>query len=94
MKNIIVIAVIVLVGCAAHGLDVRRQELIRQGQPPPYVDGHVDGCSSGTAAAGNPYYRFAKNVQRFEADKLYAQGWNDGFAICKAQYESTTRLLR
>ena len=94
MKTIVLIIVVGLVGCATHGLDMRRQELTRQGHPPAYIDGHVEGCSSGTAAAGNPYYRFAKNVQRFESDKLYVQGWNDGFAVCKSQYESTTRLLR
>lgn len=94
MRYAALLFVTLLAACASQGLENKRQALLRQGQPPAYVDGHIDGCNSGTTAAGNPYYRFAKDVNRFETDKLYAQGWNDGFIICKSQYESTLKFLR
>jgi hypothetical protein len=87
---ILALALILLVaGCATQILEQERRKV--EHQPVPYQDGYVDGCSTGTRAAGNPYFQLKKDVARFDADKFYAQGWNDGFNICKADYESITR---
>lgn len=92
MKRIIALTLIaILTACAAERLQTERDKLA--GQPEEYKDGYVSGCSSGTKAAGNPYYQFQKDPQRFEIDKLYAQGWNDGFAVCKADYDSIGAAL-
>ncbi len=64
------------------------------GQPIQYQDGYKAGCDSGYVAAGHPYYRMNKDVVRFGSDQLYAQGWNDGFQVCKGGYESIRRSLR
>lgn len=61
------------------------------GGPPEYRAGFAAGCNSGYTAAGNIYYRFDKDPQRFLDDKLYAQGWGDGFGSCKANYEAFDR---
>ena len=92
MRIIALLLILAISGCATERLQRERNQLA--GQPEEYKDGYVDGCSSGTKAAGNPYYSFKKNATRFDADKLYAQGWTDGFNVCKADYESIGRALR
>lgn len=91
-RILIVISIFLFTGCATERLQSERNKLA--GQPEEYKDGYVDGCSSGTKAAGNPYYKFQKDPRRFDTDKLYAQGWGDGFAVCKADYESFGSALR
>lgn len=59
--------------------------------PEPWRIGYRDGCDSGTRAAGNPYVQFIKDVQRSMGDRLYREGWQDGFATCKGTYESYGR---
>ena len=61
--------------------------------PLEYQQGYAEGCDSGYVAAGHPYYRFTKDPVRYGSDSLYAQGWNDGFMVCKGGYESTQRML-
>lgn len=92
MKAFLIAAglVVFIAGCAAN----QGQHAMLQGQPPAYQDGFRPGCSSGYAASGNPYYRPSKDVQRMLDDKLYAMGWNDGFAHCKGQYDSIQRSMR
>ena len=93
MKKLIVaaLAIFLVAGCATQRLQQERQNLA--GYPEPYKDGYVDGCGSGTKAAGNPYYTFKKDVMRFDSDKFYSQGWTDGFNVCKADYESIGRAM-
>lgn len=50
--------------------------------------GFMDGCDSGYVAAGNPYYKFNKDHERYLNDPLYKSGWDDGFATCKGKYDS------
>lgn len=92
MSKLCYLLIAVLVsGCAAQQLQNERNRLA--GYPEPYKDGYVDGCGSGKRAAGNPYFAFTKDVMRFGSDNLYAQGWGDGFNVCKADYESIMRSL-
>ena len=46
------------------------------GYPPAFKAGYSDGCSS---ASGTQ----RKDAARFGADVQYAQGWRDGFDVCK-----------
>ena len=62
-------------------------------QPPEYSAGYTAGCSSGHSAAGDAGARFLKDPLRFQSDQLYAQGWNDGFSVCKSKSEALDRLL-
>lgn len=56
--------------------------------PLPYKHGFADGCDSGYNAAGHVYYSFTKDVERYATTPFYAQGWDDGFAVCKGKYDS------
>ena len=93
MKKVFLLIMVVSVsGCATEILNKERNKL--SGYPEPYKDGYVQGCSSGTKAAGNPYFSFQKDVNRFLVDPMYAQGWGDGFNVCKADYESIGNAMR
>ena len=70
-------------GCASD-----REMMLQQGYPPAYADGYSDGCSSGKKAAGSMFDQFKKDVNRFQADSQYTQGWNDGFKVCEKQWEN------
>ena len=59
--------------------------------PPEYQDGFKGGCDSGYVAANHPYYRWNKDPLRYERDRLYRQGWEDGFRTCKGQYDAIGR---
>ena len=85
---VICILLTLFAGCAPVEQMTRRNTA---GQPPEYSAGYQDGCGSGYVASGHPYAKSAKDVHRFLDDKLYAMGWNDGFATCKGDYDSIRR---
>ncbi|NIA72438.1 hypothetical protein HBA54_28005 [Pelagibius litoralis] len=61
------------------------QDLLDRGFPPAYAQGYGEGCESGHKAGGDGFSQLRKNPQRFAADNLYKQGWEDGFATCKGE---------
>lgn len=77
-----------LLACATQQLNWHRSELEEQRRPPKYIDGYVDGCESGYHAAEVPYHFFNRDPKRFKSDRLYSDGWNDGFKYCKKEHES------
>jgi len=50
------------------------------GYPAEFKDGYIDGCET---AKGSQFGW--KDPRRFEADKQYRQGWQDGNQICSAK---------
>lgn len=66
----------VLAGCQGVG-----EQLRAQGYPPLYADGFQAGCRSGHQADAG-LGRFEKDVPRYMAEPLYAQGWDDGYRQC------------
>lgn len=64
-------------------LDNKQAYMIGQGDPPAYVAGYVDGCSSGRRLAGERRFKYRKNELRFEKDALYARGWQEGQINCR-----------
>lgn len=79
-----------LTACATSLSNVNKR--VGANQPLPYKEGFAAGCDSGYVAAGHPYYKFNKNVNRFSEDAMYKQGWEDGYGVCKGSYESIQRL--
>lgn len=79
---LLTVCVFLICGCAT------KQSQVPHG-PPTYQEGFMAGCDSGYSAASHPYYKWHKDVERFNSDKLYMQGWNDGFATCKGRDEAT-----
>jgi len=76
IKQVITIASVAIL---AAGCVSMRDNMIKQGYPPAYVDGFVDGTHSGKQAAGDMFSQFKKDVKRFDSDSNYAKGWSDGF---------------
>jgi hypothetical protein len=46
------------------------------GYPPAFRDGYADGCASVNAAR-------KRDEARFQSEANYAQGWRDGYDICR-----------
>jgi len=84
-----VLCLITLIGCADQ-----KQTMIDKGYPLAYVEGFDDGCHSGKKAGGNMFEEFKKDVDRFDSDKQYAQGWSDAFRQCETEEESLDRQIR
>ena len=64
---------IALAACASPSPN---PEVNLSGYPPEFKQGYADGCAS---ARG----RQKRNDARFRSDYQYAQGWRDGFDICR-----------
>ena len=77
-----------LSGCVPQ---FNKEQWIKAGYDPIYVDGYEHGRLSGLVAAGHPYSHFQKDTHRYENDSQYKQGWNDGFTVAKGDYESIGR---
>ena len=48
------------------------------GYPAAFKDGYIDGCETAKKSS----YAL-KDKRRFDNDKQYRLGWNDGFSLCK-----------
>lgn len=90
MRFLQIAAALVLAACASP----RGNMVASAGVPPEYQAGRAAGCDSGFVAAGHPYYRFSKDVAAYGADPTYKQGWDDGFAVCKGQYDAIGQAAR
>ena len=81
-----------LLACAKQQFNWYRSELADKGHPPDYIDGYIDGCDSGYHAAEVPYHFYVRDSKRFESDKHYSDGWNNGFKNCKKEQESVESM--
>jgi hypothetical protein len=84
-----VLCLTLLIGCAD-----RKETMLNQGYPLTYVEGFDDGCHSGNKAGGSFFDQFKKDVNRFDSNKQYAQGWSDGFRQCETEQEAIQRQIR
>jgi len=85
MKNVlfvVLVFVLLLAGCQS----TNRKGLLDAGYAPEYVDGYVDGYSAGCHTIGHPLYRFNRDTARYEEDRKYQRGWEDGFTIARCDY--------
>ncbi|MGS0939731.1 hypothetical protein ACVA51_04050 [Pseudomonas luteola] len=84
------LAVTLLTGLS--GCESYHDQLVAKGYPPPYADGYHDGCLTGKQAV-NGIGALHKNVPRYDQERYYAQGWEDGYRQCAstAQNEQTRR---
>ena len=65
--------------------------MIQEGFSEEYVDGYLDGDPSGRMTAGDYSYKFIQDSARYEMDREYGKGWEDGFKIGKADYEKAEK---
>ena len=84
MKKVLVALLVLsfVAGCCPAD----RQGLLQAGYSSQYVDGYVDGYSAGCHTAGHPLYSFTRDLSRYEEDRQYMKGWNDGFTIARCDY--------
>lgn len=81
--------VIALTGCSAGMGGVKwyladkQSTLVARGNPPAYVEGYLDGCSSGRRMAGDRRFSYRQDAARAEREALYARGWQEGNIACK-----------
>lgn len=79
---------ILLVGCTTglspeRYLENTREFMVSQGKPPAYVEGYMDGCSTGRRMGGDTKFHYKRNNARADRDALYARGWQDGQISCR-----------
>ena len=60
-------------------------------RPPEYRDGYVDGCISGKAQAVQFGAEETKDLNRFQSNSSYANGWFDGLVSCRDSYRPPIR---
>jgi len=82
-------SILALSGCVSQ-----KDSMVKQGYPLAYADGFDDGCHSGKKAGGSLFDQFKKDVNRFQKDTQYSQGWSDGFRQCETEEESLQRQVR
>lgn len=74
--GILALFVLLAGGCATP--KYQSQNVNLSGFPAEYRAGYDDGCSS----VKYPLIQ-KKDTDRFKTDKLYAQGWKDGYDLCR-----------
>ncbi|GDY25324.1 hypothetical protein [Agarivorans sp. Toyoura001] len=92
--NILKLTMIMAISTALFACASQSQQMQEQGYPVDYADGFEDGCHSGHQAGGSLFDQFKKDINRFEQQKQYAQGWSDGFRQCESQEEALQRQTR
>jgi hypothetical protein len=79
---------------ALSGCMSEAQRMTKEGYPPAYTRGYDDGCHSGKMAGGNMFEHMRKDVRRYDSDRDYRQGWDDGYGSCEKQQEASDRALQ
>lgn len=69
-------------GAKAYLVD-KQSVLLSKGNPPSYVDGYLDGCSSGKRMGGDKRFSYKKDGDRAGKEALYARGWQEGQITCQ-----------
>ena len=81
------LALLPLSGCIGLSgkryLENKHLFMVGRGDPAPYADGYVDGCSCGRRLAGDQRFKYRQNTVRLEKDALYARGWQEGQINCR-----------
>ena len=67
----------------AEFLKTKRQQLLKSGNSPDFVDGYSDGCSSGKHAIGDKNAFAQKDPNRYKMVREYSIGWERGYSECR-----------
>jgi len=93
-KKVLTIAVIGAAAMMFSGCASTVENMQAQGYGPNYSQGYGDGCETGKKSAGDMFSQFKKNVNRFDNNSKYREGWKDGFRTCKSEFEQIERNTR
>ena len=80
MRLIAVIMWAILAGCTGHPAPATYPKINLAGYPLEFRQGYAEGCAS-----AQPYAGPKRDEMRFKSDPNYAQGWQDGYDICRRQ---------
>jgi hypothetical protein len=84
-KILITLGVTIVIGLNFTGCASTAENMRAQGYGPDYSQGYGDGCDSGKKAGGSMLDQFKKNVDRYDNNNKYREGWEDGYDSCKSQ---------
>ena len=80
-----------LLALGLGGCTTEQDRMAKEGYPPAYIQGYDDGCHSGKHAGGNMFEHMKKDVRRYDSDRQYAEGWDDGYETCEKEAEAMDR---
>jgi len=92
-KTTVIIAAMIAGTMMFNGCASTAENMQAQGYGPNYSQGYGDGCTSGKKAGGSMFDQFKKDVNRFDSNRKYAEGWNDGFKTCKSEFKASMRSI-
>ena len=81
-----------LVFCSLVACGTTDSNLQQQGRSQAYIIGFHDGRHSGMQEAGNDFEQYIKDVERFESDAEYRDGWLAGEAEGKKLQQQATAV--
>ena len=84
-RTLLTAATVVAMGLSFTGCASTAESMQKQGYGPDYSKGYGDGCTSGKKAGGALLLDFTKNVDRYDHNNKYREGWDDGYESCKSQ---------
>jgi len=94
MSRMYVFTRLLLIATILGACATQSEIMVEQGYPQSYADGFEDGCHSGNQAGGSMFDQFRKDINRFNSDTQYAQGWSDAFRQCETKMEAALRQQR
>ncbi|MBI4190138.1 MAG: hypothetical protein HY525_06325 [Betaproteobacteria bacterium] len=77
-RLVMALAMALTAGCASQPAPAPQPKVNLSGYPLEFRQGYADGCASVNAAR-------KRDEARYKSDANYAQGWRDGYDICRRQ---------
>lgn len=78
IRFVAVLGAVCALGACAQQATPAKPGINLSGFPPEFREGYSDGCNSARAVVGA-----RKDEARLKSDPQYAQGWRDGYDVCK-----------
>ncbi len=85
IKTLLIVTATVALAWSFTGCASTAENMKAQGYGPEYSQGYGDGCDSGKKAGGSMFDQFKKNVNRYDNNHKYREGWDDGYKECKSE---------
>jgi hypothetical protein len=92
-KTLITLGATIVMGLSFTGCASTAENMRAQGYGPDYSQGYGDGCDSGKKAGGSMLDQFKKNVDKYDSNHKYREGWDDGYKECKSEEKQLMRSV-
>ncbi|WP_457597734.1 hypothetical protein [Hydrogenimonas sp.] len=97
MKSDLVQRLFMAAGAAAVGLLLAgcpSQQSYLASKPPAFAAGYEDGCKSGEQYFENSLKPKIVDKARYRSDRLYRDGWDEGYNACYSQKQVEIEMER